>query len=212
MMQPNERLIAISNSAYHSNGEIFHNDGFEYLGDLTLEIHEAVKGPKHNTMSMFNEERSTKVKNTIVFHVYRKGKDSFFEDPKYYLLAPEIKEPSFHGPILVKAFKEDRLKGQIGLITKVITIKGYNGNGKGKIDKSQIWWNKNATIVTFGYAISCHKAQGNEWDNVYIDAPFLSESWNYAKWFYTAITRAKKKVELKPTRFIKILKNGNVTP
>lgn len=46
----------------------------------------------------------------------------------------------------------------------------------------------------YGYAVTCHKAQGSQWDNVYIQ----DESWifkeNSAKWLYTALTRAAEKV------------------
>jgi len=44
----------------------------------------------------------------------------------------------------------------------------------------------------FGYAISCHKSQGSEWDNVIvIDESEIFTADKY-KWLYTAITRAKK--------------------
>jgi ATP-dependent exoDNAse (exonuclease V) alpha subunit len=63
---------------------------------------------------------------------------------------------------------------------------------------------KNIIVSTYGYAISCHKAQGQEWDNVYIDAEWLMPVWDYAKWFYTAITRAKCKVEVTTNKYLKI--------
>jgi GTPase SAR1 family protein len=57
-------------------------------------------------------------------------------------------------------------------------------------------WRGAINIATYGYAISVHKSQGNEWDNVYVDASWLSPAWDKARWLYTALTRAKKKVEL----------------
>ncbi|MBQ5926891.1 MAG: ATP-binding domain-containing protein [Clostridia bacterium] len=46
----------------------------------------------------------------------------------------------------------------------------------------------------FAYAITCHKAQGSEFDSVVV----FDESWAFGeerhKWLYTAITRAKKKL------------------
>ena len=74
----------------------------------------------------------------------------------------------------------------------------------GRYGKKQKYFNKNITISTFGYAISCHKAQGQEWKNVYIDAFFLMPNWHKAKWFYTAITRAKNKVEITNNKYLKI--------
>lgn len=48
--------------------------------------------------------------------------------------------------------------------------------------------------LEFGYAISCHKSQGSEYDNVVV----FDESGKFRKdkykWLYTAITRAKKKL------------------
>ncbi len=58
----------------------------------------------------------------------------------------------------------------------------------------------NALLVKFGYALTCHKTQGGQWKNVFIDAPFLPEGESHAisdlRWFYTAVTRARNKVYL----------------
>jgi len=56
----------------------------------------------------------------------------------------------------------------------------------------------NALQVKFSYALTCHKAQGGQWDNVFIEQPFLPEGFdqNAKRWLYTAITRAKKSVYL----------------
>lgn len=51
----------------------------------------------------------------------------------------------------------------------------------------------NALRVKYGYAITCHKAQGGEWKSVFVNLDLAagrhSEAFN--RWFYTAITRAK---------------------
>ncbi len=50
-----------------------------------------------------------------------------------------------------------------------------------------------ALRVRYGYAITCHKSQGNEWDNVFIYAlNRRGGSEELFHWFYTAITRARK--------------------
>ena len=56
----------------------------------------------------------------------------------------------------------------------------------------------NALQVKFSYALTCHKAQGGQWDNVFIEQPFLPDGFdqNAKRWLYTAITRAKKSVYL----------------
>lgn len=46
----------------------------------------------------------------------------------------------------------------------------------------------------YGYCISCHKAQGSEFDNVVVfDESFAFKEEKF-RWLYTAITRAKKKL------------------
>ena len=55
----------------------------------------------------------------------------------------------------------------------------------------------NALQVKFGYAITCHKSQGGQWKNVFVDQGFLKEesiNQEYMRWLYTGITRAKEKV------------------
>jgi exodeoxyribonuclease-5 len=57
----------------------------------------------------------------------------------------------------------------------------------------------NALQVKFAYAVTCHKAQGGQWDVVFIDIGYVAEeqlTTELVKWLYTAITRAKKKVYL----------------
>lgn len=57
----------------------------------------------------------------------------------------------------------------------------------------------NALQIKHAYAVTCHKAQGGQWKNVFIDAGNLSEEMydpDYYRWLYTAITRAREKVYL----------------
>lgn len=44
---------------------------------------------------------------------------------------------------------------------------------------------------TYGYAITCHKAQGSQWDKVLvIEERFPFNKTEHARWLYTAVTRA----------------------
>ena len=56
----------------------------------------------------------------------------------------------------------------------------------------------NALQVKFGYAITCHKSQGGQWDTVFVEQPYLPNGIDrdYLRWLYTAITRAKEKLFL----------------
>ena len=50
--------------------------------------------------------------------------------------------------------------------------------------------------VDYGYALTVHKAQGSQWDDVYL----FDESWAFRehsqRWLYTAITRAAEKITI----------------
>lgn len=56
----------------------------------------------------------------------------------------------------------------------------------------------NSLKIKFGYSITCHKAQGSEWENVYLDSKLylFNVSSDYLRWLYTAVTRASKKLFL----------------
>ena len=56
----------------------------------------------------------------------------------------------------------------------------------------------NALHVKFGYAITCHKAQGGEWANtvVVFDNVSGAQSEQFFRWSYTAITRCRQKLFL----------------
>ena len=50
---------------------------------------------------------------------------------------------------------------------------------------------------TYGYAITVHKSQGSEWDNVCVlEESFPFDREEHARWLYTAITRASDKLVL----------------
>jgi exodeoxyribonuclease-5 len=57
----------------------------------------------------------------------------------------------------------------------------------------------NALLVKYGYAVTCHKAQGGEWKNVFLDLGYLNESHmgdNFYRWLYTSITRSSQMLYL----------------
>ena len=57
----------------------------------------------------------------------------------------------------------------------------------------------NALQIKYGYAVTCHKAQGGQWTHVYIDQGYMTDDMltpDYLHWLYTALTRATEKVFL----------------
>jgi hypothetical protein len=57
----------------------------------------------------------------------------------------------------------------------------------------------NALQIKFGYAVTCHKAQGGQWSHVYLDQGYMTDDMltpDYIHWLYTAFTRATEKLYL----------------
>ena len=57
----------------------------------------------------------------------------------------------------------------------------------------------NAVQVKYAYAVTCHKAQGGQWSNVFLDTGYLTEDMmgeDFYRWLYTAFTRATKRLYL----------------
>ena len=56
----------------------------------------------------------------------------------------------------------------------------------------------NALQVKYSYAITCHKSQGGQWKNVFIEQPYLPDGpdLSYFRWLYTALTRAQTNLYL----------------
>lgn len=57
----------------------------------------------------------------------------------------------------------------------------------------------NALQVKYAYAVTCHKAQGGQWNNVFLDQGYMSDEFltpDYFRWLYTAFTRATKTLYL----------------
>lgn len=55
----------------------------------------------------------------------------------------------------------------------------------------------NALRCVFGYTLTCHKAQGGEWNEVFVDIPrnlTLNAQAAAYQWIYTAVTRAKEQL------------------
>lgn len=80
-------------------------------------------------------------------------------------------------------------------------IKDYEDipSRKSRTDKVRINPYFNALQVKYAYALTCHKTQGGQWENVFIDQGYITEEGinkEYFRWLYTAFTRATKKLYL----------------
>ncbi len=55
----------------------------------------------------------------------------------------------------------------------------------------------NALQVKYAYALTCHKSQGGQWSNVFVDMAYIppeSMGLEFYRWLYTAVTRARKRL------------------
>ena len=57
----------------------------------------------------------------------------------------------------------------------------------------------NALQIKFSYALTCHKAQGGQWKNIFVDHGYLPEksiNKDLLRWMYTSFTRAEEQLYL----------------
>ncbi len=57
----------------------------------------------------------------------------------------------------------------------------------------------NALHIKFAYAVTCHKAQGGQWQRVFIDQGMINDDMlglDYYRWLYTALTRTTDRAYL----------------
>ena len=57
----------------------------------------------------------------------------------------------------------------------------------------------NAVQVKYAYSVTCHKAQGGQWKNVFLDISYIPKEYlglDFYRWLYTAFTRATEQIFL----------------
>lgn len=186
VVQKDDILVSVSNSNYYANGEIISSAGLSLLEKFTIQV------------PMDIEVDDWKSYECLLY------KKRTFENlkpvTKMILVIPELLEPTFNGPTIVTSVKHSKTILS-PMVKSILIFSWYN---KLKM-QNEMSFNRDVSIATYGYAISGHKAQGQEWDNVYIDGQWMSDKWDTGKWYYTAITRAKKKVEVKVNPYLHIV-------
>ncbi|HEV7344020.1 MAG TPA: AAA family ATPase [Devosia sp.] len=133
----------------------------------------------------------------------------------------ELKGLPFHEPVegdrmvcLRNNPRKKLLNGQIWIVTEVtrrsngkysLLLGADEGKGEAKVlthkaffsgDEDAMGWPERRQFdeFTFGYCLTVHKAQGSQWDNVYLfDESFVFRE-ERARWLYTGITRAAEKI------------------
>ncbi len=85
------------------------------------------------------------------------------------------------------------------LFTNIMEDYADISNKRERMNKMKVDPYYNALQVKYAYAITCHKAQGGQWKNVFLDQGFIKEDYltpDYFRWLYTAFTRATDKLYL----------------
>lgn len=54
--------------------------------------------------------------------------------------------------------------------------------------------NRNSVPIDYAYCVTCHKAQGDEFDNVIVFEEPPTDLWPHHRWTYTAASRAKREL------------------
>jgi exodeoxyribonuclease-5 len=80
-------------------------------------------------------------------------------------------------------------------------MEDYEHIANKKVRMEQLKTNEyyNALQVKFAYAVTCHKAQGGQWDAVFVDQGYLTDEMlntDFLRWLYTAVTRSVKELFL----------------
>ncbi|HUH75895.1 MAG TPA: ATP-dependent RecD-like DNA helicase, partial [Devosia sp.] len=133
----------------------------------------------------------------------------------------ELRGLPFHEPVegdrmvcLRNNPRKRLLNGQIWIVTEVtrrangkysLMLGADEGKGEAKVlthkaffsgEEDAMSWPERRQFdeFTFGYCLTVHKAQGSQWDNVYLfDESFVFRE-ERARWLYTGITRAAEKI------------------
>ena len=84
-------------------------------------------------------------------------------------------------------------EGDVGKFQRVAVIPHFFEGGDGEIPFAL---RKDSDEFDFGYALTVHKAQGSQWDNVALFDESFAFREHRARWLYTGVTRAAKTLTL----------------
>lgn len=113
--------------------------------------------------------------------------------------------------------EQDLLNGQIWIVTsdaeyetklqKTYTVEAFNEDTPDVKPQKIVAYVKPPEVnlpggpaaMDYGYALTCHKAQGSQWNHVIVvDESYIARK-DKNRWLYTAVTRAQKRVDIVKT-------------
>jgi energy-coupling factor transporter ATP-binding protein EcfA2 len=171
VMEDGETLISVANSSDVSNSELFKaKKVVDNAGTYKIEFTFGNKTQSYDMHLMYiNNESGREMK---VMHF------------------PDLDKPSLYHSQILKAIRDSNPALYSALDNDQDII--VNRKGVAKLSKA-------ITITTYGYAVTAHKSQGSQWEKVFVNQNYNAPTWNAARWYYTAITRAANQVVVLPT-------------
>ncbi len=129
-----------------------------------------------------------------VTHKFRQIKIELQEDGKTFQLNCMILENFLYSPLPTLSYEEN-IALYLDFKIRHPELKPKTAEFKDTLRTDPYF---NSLRVKYGYAITCHKAQGGEWESPFInlDVSLGKQSDAFLRWTYTAITRARKKLVL----------------
>lgn len=109
------------------------------------------------------------------------------EEGKTFTLAllPYLSKPTFYHTEMME--HANRNKDLYNYLDSENLLVDKKVSKYAKLDQSLV-------IATYGYAITAHKAQGSQWEKVFVNQDYAHPSSDASRWYYTAITRSSKNV------------------
>lgn len=121
--------------------------------------------------------------------------DNFLESPKATI---DVRMAQAFA-VMFKMYLPADLKGQLRTIQALLRSKSIRTEQEQRLVDRYLEYLRtdpyyNAVVCKYGYAMTCHKAQGGEWDYVLVDMGRYcgTQCEDYFRWSYTAVTRAAK--------------------
>ncbi len=96
-------------------------------------------------------------------------------------------------------FTKEQLRGLMVEFSRKMKKKGIKANSDAYKEAMMKDSYLNCLRAKYGYAVTCHKAQGGEWDEIYLFLEanmYAMKQQELFRWWYTAVTRAKKKLNI----------------
>ena len=115
----------------------------------------------------------------------------------------DFDEPNFDAKIILNTLDSNTARlsrEQSDLLHSEIMIE-FKNSGLPNSRRSDFFMNHpygQALQLKFGYALTAHKAQGGQWDDVFVERPYIENpaQKDYLRWLYTSFTRAKSRLFL----------------